>query len=212
MIVSLLLTPGIGRDGKQSGRRKNTPNQFLYIRKTGNSLSVGMDMIEIRKLFKNPDYYLDMISMSLEALNQKYMDASKVENIIFYRAHHVTRTIETAFLQKKLPYAIYSGTQFYDRAEVKDALSYLRMIAYQDDLSFLRICNRPKRNLGKKRTAFLQEYATQNQRSLYQTLLENLEDPTFKGTQAQTFTSLVQVFSMGYAQRPISEVLSAVLD
>ena len=131
---------------------------------------------------------------------------------ILYRAHHVTRTVETVFLQKKLPYAIYSGTQFYDRAEVKDALSYLRMIAYQDDLSFLRICNRPKRNLGKKRVAFLQEYAVQNGCSLYQALLENLEEPMFKGTRASAFASLVQILSMDYAQRPVSEVLSAVLD
>ena len=131
---------------------------------------------------------------------------------ILYRAHHVTRTVETVFLQKKLPYAIYSGTQFYDRAEVKDALSYLRMIAYQDDLSFLRICNRPKRNLGKKRVAFLQEYATQNGCALYQALLENLEEPMFKGTRASAFASLVQIFSMDYAQRPVSEVLSAALD
>ena len=42
------------------------------------------DMIEIRKLFKNPDYYLDVLSMSLDALRQKYLDATKVEDIIFY--------------------------------------------------------------------------------------------------------------------------------
>ena len=42
------------------------------------------DMIEIRKLFKNPDYYLDVLSMSLDALHQKYLDATKVEDIIFY--------------------------------------------------------------------------------------------------------------------------------
>jgi len=131
---------------------------------------------------------------------------------ILYRAHYVTRTIEMVFLQKKLPYAIYNGTQFYDRAEVKDALSYLRMIAYQDDLSFLRVRNRPKRNLGKKRIAFLQEYAARNSCPLYQALLENLEEPMFKGTQAQAFASLVQVFSMDYANRPVSEVLSAILD
>ena len=131
---------------------------------------------------------------------------------ILYRAHHVTRTIEGVFLQKKLPYAIYSGTQFFDRMEVKDALSYLRMIAYQDDLSFLRISNRPKRNIGKKRIDFLQTYAAREGCSLYQALLQNLEDPVFKGTRAQAFASLVQLFSLDYARRPVSEVLSAVLD
>lgn len=44
--------------------------------------------------------------------------------------------------------------QFFARAEIKDALSYLRMIACRDDLSFLRIANVPKRNLGERRMAF----------------------------------------------------------
>lgn len=131
---------------------------------------------------------------------------------ILYRAHHVTRTIESVFLQKKLPYAIYSGTQFFDRMEVKDALSYLRMIAYQDDLSFLRVANRPKRNIGKKRIDFLQDYAAREGCSLYQALLQNLEEPVFKGTKAQALASLVQIFSLSYARRPVSEVLAAVLD
>ena len=131
---------------------------------------------------------------------------------IFYRDHHVTRTIEGVFLQKKLPYAIYSGTQFFDRMEVKDALSYLRMIAYQDDLSFLRVANRPKRNIGKKRIDFLQSYAAREGCSLYQALLQNLEEPVFKGTRAQAFASLVQIFSLSYARRPVSEVLADVLD
>ena len=131
---------------------------------------------------------------------------------ILYRAHHVTRTIEGVFLQKKLPYAIYSGTQFFDRMEVKDALSYLRMIAYQDDLSFLRVANRPKRNIGKKRIDFLQSYAAREGCPLYQALLQNLEEPVFKGTRAQAFASLVQIFSLSYARRPVSEVLADVLD
>lgn len=78
---------------------------------------------------------------------------------ILYRAHYITRTIEEIFLKEKIPYTIYSGVQFFGRMEIKDALSYLRMIAYKDDLSFLRIANVPKRNIGQRRLAFLQEYA-----------------------------------------------------
>ena len=63
------------------------------------------------------------------------------------------------FLKEKLPYHIYSGVQFFGRQEIKDALSYLRMIAYKDDLSFIRIANVPKRNLGQRRMQFLQQYA-----------------------------------------------------
>jgi DNA helicase-2/ATP-dependent DNA helicase PcrA len=82
-----------------------------------------------------------------------------VDIAILYRAHYVTRQIEEVFLQAKLPYRIYSGVQFFDRMEIKDALSYLRMVAFKDDLSFMRIANVPKRNLGQKRMKFLKEYA-----------------------------------------------------
>ena len=131
---------------------------------------------------------------------------------VLYRAHYVTRAVEEALLREKLPYTIYSGVQFFGRMEIKDALSYLRMIAYQDDLSFLRVANVPKRNLGKRRIAFLQEYAQREGCSLYRALRENMDEPIFKGTRAASFLSLIDGFSDGYEGRPVSEVLSAILN
>ena len=131
---------------------------------------------------------------------------------VLYRAHYVTRTVEEVFLAEKLPYTIYSGVQFFSRMEIKDALSYLRMLAYQDDLSFLRIANRPKRNLGKRRMAFLQDYAARNGCSLYRALAMNLEDPLMKGTKARQFLALIEAFSADSAGRPVSEVLSGILN
>ena len=131
---------------------------------------------------------------------------------VLYRAHYVTRSVEEVLLQEKIPYTIYSGVQFFDRMEIKDALSYLRMIAYRDDLSFRRIANAPKRNLGKRRMAFLEEYAERMGCPLYQALKDNLEDPVFKGTKARQFVSLIESFTSGCEGRPVSEVLSAVLD
>ena len=131
---------------------------------------------------------------------------------VLYRAHYVTRAVEEVLLREKVPYAIYSGVQFFDRMEIKDALSYLRMIAYQDDLSFRRVVNTPKRNLGKRRMAFLQEAAEAQGCSLYQALEENVDGPLFQGTKAKQFLSLVKDFSQSYEGRPVSEVLSALLD
>ena len=131
---------------------------------------------------------------------------------VLYRAHYVTRAVEEVLLEEKIPYTIYSGVQFFDRMEIKDALSYLRMIAYKDDLSFRRIANVPKRNLGKRRMEFLQEYAEQRGCLLYQALLDNLEDPIIKGTGAGKFISLIESFAVGYEGRPVSEVLSAILN
>lgn len=131
---------------------------------------------------------------------------------VLYRAHYVTRTLEDVFLKERLPYAIYSGVQFYDRAEIKDALCYLRMIAYRDDLSFTRVANNPKRSLGQRRMAFLRAYAAQNQCSLYEALSRSLEDDLIKNTKAASFVSLIEAFSASYAGQQVSEVLSAVLD
>lgn len=106
---------------------------------------------------------------------------------VLYRAHYVSRAVEEELLQEKIPYTLYSGVQFFNRMEIKDALSYLRMIAYQDDLSFRRIVNVPKRNMGKRRMAFLQEVAEANHVSLYEALQENVDGPLFKGTKAGRF-------------------------
>lgn len=131
---------------------------------------------------------------------------------ILYRAHYITRNLEKALLDKKIPYMIYSGVQFYDRAEIKDALSYLRMICYKDDLSFRRIVNNPKRNIGKRRMDFLSRYSQEHGCSLYEALRQNAETPLFTQTKAQDFISLIERFSKDTSQRPVSEVLSAILD
>ena len=131
---------------------------------------------------------------------------------VLYRAHYVSRSVEEALLREKIPYTIYSGVQFFQRAEIKDTLCYLRMIAYRDDLSFRRVANVPRRNLGKRRMAFLQEYAQAHGCSLYQALTDSLDDPLFKGTGARGFVSLVEAFSAGYEGRPVSEVLAALLN
>ena len=134
------------------------------------------------------------------------------EMAVLYRAHYLTRPIEEVFMKEELPYVLYSGTHFFDRKEIKDALSYLRMIAYRDDLSFQRIANVPKRNLGERRMAFLQEYAEENKCSLFEALEKNLDNEIFKRTRAAEFVSLIEEFSASYSGRPVSEVLSDILD
>lgn len=131
---------------------------------------------------------------------------------ILYRAHYVTRSVEDALLKEDIPYTIYSGVQFYGRAEIKDTLSYLRMIAYQDDLSFLRVANVPKRNLGERRMNFLKDYAENQGCSLYQALCANLEEPIFQGTKAQEFVKLIQYYAANYQERQISELVAAILN
>ncbi len=133
------------------------------------------------------------------------------EMAVLYRAHYLTRAVEEALQKAEIPYCLYGGVGFFDRAEVKDALSYLRMIAYQDDLSFRRIINTPKRNLGEKRMKYLTERAQAEGISLYQALKKHLDYDLFKGTGAEAFVQLVEQFSAGAPGQAISKLFTALL-
>ena len=159
---------------------------------------------------QNAEAEAEWIALRMHELHEDGADYRDMT--VLYRAHYVTRTLEEVFLKRKLPYTIYSGVQFFSRMEIKDALSYLRMIAYKDDLSFRRIVNVPKRNIGERRMRFLQEYAAQNDCSLYSALRQTLDDEIFKGTKAAGFVKLIESLSGDYEDRPISELLSDVLN
>lgn len=150
------------------------------------------------------------IAKQIRELAEKNVKLSDVA--ILYRAHYLTRSLEEVFLREELPYTIYSGTQFFGRMEIKDALSYLRLIAYRDDLSFMRVANVPKRNIGDRRMKFLRSYADENRCTLYEALKRTIDDETFKGTQGRKFIALVERYSSDYQNRPISEMMSALLN
>ena len=130
---------------------------------------------------------------------------------VLYRAHYVTRSLEEVFRRRKLPYTIYSGVQFYGRAEIKDALSYLRLLAYRDDLSFRRVVNTPRRNIGVSRMRVLEEYAEAEDCSLYAALERLQEDERMKGTGARKFLRLVEDLGGSAEGRPVSELLGDLL-
>ena len=131
---------------------------------------------------------------------------------VLYRAHYVTRPVEEELVRRSIPYVIYSGVPFFARREVKDALAYLRLAVWRDDLSFARVANVPRRNLGEKRMAFLREKAEAEGRPLFETLKRHLEDPVFKGTGAAGFVDLVERLSEGAETRQASDLLSEALD
>ncbi|MBO6101176.1 MAG: ATP-dependent helicase, partial [Spirochaetaceae bacterium] len=132
--------------------------------------------------------------------------------VVMYRAHYISRVIEEVFQKKEIPYTLFSGMPFFDRAEIKDSLSYLRMIAYKDDLSFLRIVNAPKRNIGERRISFLKEYSEKNSCSLYEALKKSADDELFANTKAKAFIDLIEKYSAAYAGMQISELFSHVMN
>ena len=119
--------------------------------------------------------------------------------------------MEEALLRAEVPHAVYSGVPFFGRREIKDALSYLRLVAYQDALDFARVANVPKRNLGQRRMAFLREKADEQGCSLLEALARSADDELFKRTKARQLLQLVDRFRSSYEGRPVSEVLAAVL-
>lgn len=131
---------------------------------------------------------------------------------VLYRAHYASRPVEEAFLKAEIPHAVYSGVPFYGREEIKDSLAYLRLVAYQDDLSFIRVANVPKRNLGQRRMAFLKDYAEAHACSLFQALEQTIEDEVFKRTKAKQLVALVRKFRGSFEGRPVSEVLAALIN
>ncbi|MDC3414189.1 DNA helicase PcrA [Aquibacillus sp. 3ASR75-11] len=92
---------------------------------------------------------------------------------VLYRTNAQSRSIEETFVKANIPYQIVGGTKFYDRKEIKDMLAYLRLISNpNDDLSFARVVNEPKRGVGKTSLEKLQSYAADQEISLYQTVQE----------------------------------------
>lgn len=100
----------------------------------------------------------------------------KVEGInyrdfaILYRANYLSRSIEQAMIASQIDYRIFGGLKFFSRKEVKDALSYLRMVVDNEDLAFERIINVPARAIGAKTVERIQLVALEHQISLYDAL------------------------------------------
>ena len=163
-------------------------------RSTQNILSVASKLIENnqnrvgKNLYTNSDNG-ELVSLNcykngrdeatgagdqIEKLKKKY----SLNNIsILVRAIFQTREFEERFLKIGLPYRIIGGIKFYERAEIKDCIAYLRIIHQaQDDLSFERIINVPKRSIGDSTKKQINEYAKKNELSLEvasKKLLEN---------------------------------------
>lgn len=115
---------------------------------------------------------------------------------VLYRSNAQSRTLEEAFIQAGTPYRIYGGLRFFERAEIKDALAYLRLLDnIDDDTSFERIINTPTRGIGLRTLAFLREEAQKYQQSLWQTAQQVLAQqllPTRALTALHNFINLIQ--------------------
>ena len=130
--------------------------------RVGKNLKGQMDEGDLIKLncFKNGKDEATGMSDEIEKLKKKY----SFNNIaILVRAIYQTREFEERFLKIGIPYRILGGIKFYERAEIKDCVAYLRLI-YQDkdDLAFERIVNNPKRSIGESTLKLIHEFSKKN--------------------------------------------------
>lgn len=111
-------------------------------------------------------YIASQIKYLKKEKNLKYSDFA-----VLYRANSLSRKYEEAFIKASIPYRIFGGLKFYDRMEIKDLLAYLKLIDnIGDDVSLKRIINVPKRSIGAKTVEKLEQYARENELSLFETL------------------------------------------
>jgi len=100
---------------------------------------------------------------------------------ILVRAIFQTREFEERFLKIGMPYRILGGTKFYERAEIKDCVAYLRLIHQEkDDLAFERIVNNPKRSIGDSTLKNIHEFAKENNLNLERASIKMLEQNLIK--------------------------------
>jgi DNA helicase-2/ATP-dependent DNA helicase PcrA len=155
------------------------------------------------------------IARSISDLEQ--MGRRLNEIAVIYRTRHLSRLIESALRHARIPYRVRGATGFYDRAVVRDALAYLRVIANPgDSLSLMRIATRPTRGLGAQSLAALAAFAAQHDITLLDALRhqEARAQLSAKATRgAQTLASLFARWQQLVKQTyPPSHLLSDVLE
>ena len=116
------------------------------------------------------------------------------EVAILYRSNAQSRVFEEAFLSGRIPYKVYGGLRFFERAEIKDALAYLRLIGSRaDDNSFERVVNLPVRGIGAKTMDTVRDFARSNATSLWNGALRCVQSglPQRAALALQAFLALI---------------------
>lgn len=132
---------------------------------------------------------------------------------VLFRSSYLSQSVEEELLKNHIPYTVWGGVRFFERREIKDALSYLRLIDNpEDDLSFLRIANVPPRRIGRAFTEKLKTTAMKEGLSLYQTLKRYITDPVFSKSGAPAFIALIEKFRSASRESSVSDVMNNLLD
>ena len=150
------------------------------------------------------NYVISQI-MKLHGDGYNYKDMA-----VLYRANYLSREVEKVLIENRINYVIYGGLRFYERMEVKDILSYLRMITRADDLAFVRIINTPRRAIGPKTIDAIQAMAMEKGISMYEVIKQGLY-PKNKET-FDRFVRMVEKWREDMKNGDLELLLQEVLD
>ncbi len=171
------------------------------------------DLLQIYRAFNEIDEAAYVISQL-----EKYIDqGGKRNNIaILYRSNAQSQPYEYELVKRGIPYRVYGGLRFYDRAEIKDTLAYMRLLSNrQDDAALERIINTPTRGIGQRTVDNIRQYAKQKQLNLWHSALEMLADKALTSRAAsavQKFIDLIEELSIQDDELTLAEQVSAVIE
>ena len=191
-------------------------------RSTNNILNAANDVISHNKERKDLRLYSDKgdgpkitylrsydekheISLVIDEINKLYLDGYEPKDVaILYRTNAQSRVIEEVFASKGIPYKIYGSYYFYNRKEIKDLISYLKLIYNdKDEISLRRIINVPKRGIGDSAIKDIELRANLNQCSMYDAL-ESKKELEFK--------DIIESIKKTSENLSLTELIDEVLD
>jgi DNA helicase-2/ATP-dependent DNA helicase PcrA len=169
----------------------------------------GVDAVHFhgKNEFEESLWVANEIKNLISTENASYSDIT-----ILYRANHISRNIEQVFIKENIPYTIFGGIRFFERKEIKDVLAFLRLIIFEDDISFLRMINNPTRGLGKKFIESLSLLAKSQNKSLLKTLKSNIENINLNKKGAIDFINLLEELKKISEIKSISDLVKEILD
>ena len=133
---------------------------------------------------------------------------------VLMRLNALTRALEQEFTSDAIPFKVFGGFKFFERKEIKDLLAYLRLVNNPfDSEAATRIINFPKRGIGAKTVEALQNYAYENELSVYDALLD-LDEIGFTGATRQKlveFRSLVKAWILDSQEMPVNELVKKIV-
>ncbi len=140
----------------------------------------------------------------------------RADAAVLYRSNAQSRTIEEALLNANMPYRVYGGLRFFERAEIKDVLSYLRLVANRnDDAAFERVVNTPTRGIGAATLTQLRQYAREQSQTLWQSSVELIAAKFFTARASNAlagFLRLIDSLTPEDDSMPLHELTSLVID